>query len=239
VISSETASVRYDQVNVTLAQMPKGQVMCKNTSEVESGTVLNVTWFSKGAYTNTVYLRYATDGYQTWNTAPGGTLPPYAGQKLRSNSSTQDPDATYRMTFQIQVYAYQKGIIMTILVFDNQKNITVVSLESPRIIVQHTCQRKSTTTTSSSAESERTTSTKAQAQKVTAGIDDSTDTQADVGDVEEAEAEGEPSSAAETDASSVNDTEEQTSDANFGNKVVIVRPAFLILVLTTITIVVL
>lgn len=115
--------------------------MCDNTTEVQSGAVLNATWLSRGKYTNTVYVRYGTDGYSAWNLPPGGTLPPFAGEKMKGNDVVQEPDAPYRMTFQTQVFAYQKGIKLSIVLFDNQRNRSVVTYESPEIFVRHQCVR--------------------------------------------------------------------------------------------------
>lgn len=138
--SSQTPRIEYDKVNMTLASMPYEQVMCKNTTEVQSGSVLNATWLSRGKYTNTVYIRYGTDGYAAWNLPAGGALPPFAGVKVRGDPEVQDPDASYRMTFQTPVFAYQKGIKLSILLFDNQRNRSVVTFESPEIFIRNRCE---------------------------------------------------------------------------------------------------
>ena len=146
--ASQVTKIAHDKINMTLSEMPYKQIMCKNSSQVQSGSVINATWLSKGAYTNTVYLRYGLDNYSAWNTAPGGTLPPFAGEKVKDgktkkdNDTLQDPDATYRMTFQTQVFAYQKGLVLSILLYDNQKGASVVTFESPTIEVKDVCERK-------------------------------------------------------------------------------------------------
>ncbi|KAK9900439.1 hypothetical protein P389DRAFT_192704 [Cystobasidium minutum MCA 4210] len=137
--TSATVKVDTSKINMTLANMPYEQSMCANKTEVQSGSVLNASWFSRGKYTNTVYVRYGIDGYQAWNLPPGGTLSPFAGSKVKGKNDVQEPDATYRMTFQTQVFAYQKGIKLSIVLFDNQKNKSVVSYESREIVVKSQC----------------------------------------------------------------------------------------------------
>lgn len=140
--TSQTVKVSTNKVNMTLATMPYEQVMCDNTTEVQSGSVLNATWLSRGKYANTVYVRYGTDGYSAWNLPPGGTLPPFAGENMKGDNGVQEPDAPYRMTFQTQVFAYQKGIKLSIVLYDNQQNRSVVTYESPEIFVRHQCMRE-------------------------------------------------------------------------------------------------
>lgn len=143
--ASQTAKIVNGKINMTLASMPYEQVMCKNATEVQSGSVINATWLSKGKYTNTVYVRYGIDDYAAWNLPPGGTLPPFTGIAVKADPlgiEVDEPNGIYRMTFQTQVFAYQKGLKLSILLQDNQKGIPVVTYESPEIMVQARCELK-------------------------------------------------------------------------------------------------
>jgi len=137
--TTQSAKIVYNKINMTLASMPYEQIMCENSTEVQSGSVINVTWLSKGKYTNTVYIRYGIDDYQAWNLPVAGTLPPFAGVKVQGDENIKDPKSIYRMTFQTQVFAYQKGIKLSIVVLDNQKGLPVVTYESPQIYIKDRC----------------------------------------------------------------------------------------------------
>lgn len=98
--ANETPS---SKLAIRLADMPYKQVLCQNISQVMTGTTLNVSWTSKGSYGNTLYAKYATDGYQAWVSAmptqPGtsGTKLPAAGKNGKKGSETD-----YLLSYQVR-----------------------------------------------------------------------------------------------------------------------------------------
>lgn len=155
--SSSTASpVQMDtnskgKVNVTLAHMPYNQSMCLTTSQVMSGSVLNVTWISKGKYSNTVYTKSAVDGFNAW-TAGMQTQPGTAGQRLSHfrplhssttmNDDKEGYDAMWQLTYQRQVFQYEKAIIFTVIVRDETLNASVAMWDTKPIYIVARCKAK-------------------------------------------------------------------------------------------------
>ncbi|KAL7005887.1 hypothetical protein EMMF5_004623 [Cystobasidiomycetes sp. EMM_F5] len=164
-------------VNVTLAYLPVAQQLCQNHSEVANGATLNATWVSGGSLTNTLYTRFATDGYSGWNNL-GSAFYPSPDARVPDSS---DDDPLYRYTFQTTVWQYQRGIIFTVLQYEPKKNVTLPGFSSKPISIVGTCKpdqpsmatstrsrmktrmaasRTSTKTTSSSSSSSRSSSSR-------------------------------------------------------------------------------
>lgn len=88
------------KVNVTLAAMQYSQSLCTNTSQVLSGSWLNVTWNAKGKYSNSVYAKYATDGFNAWS--PGMSAQASTeGKRLDPNKKKDNLAVDWQLSHQV------------------------------------------------------------------------------------------------------------------------------------------
>lgn len=127
-------------VNITLARLVGGtssgqqQTLCKNTSLVVDGTILNVTWTTKPKLSNTLYVRYGVDGYNAWTPA-SPTLPPGTGR-----AADPDPENKKKseliLEYQQTVFRANVGVAFTLLQFDKEKNVTHTYNTQPIEIVE-------------------------------------------------------------------------------------------------------
>ena len=98
-VNATSSGPPSSEMQVRLARMPYKQILCSNISHVMTGTTLNVSWTSKGNYSNTLYVKYATDNYTAWNSAMP-TQPGTAGNKL-GKAGESDSKSDYLMTYQV------------------------------------------------------------------------------------------------------------------------------------------
>lgn len=89
------------KVNVTLASMQYSQSLCTNTSQVLSGSWLNVTWIGKGKFSSTLYAKYGTDGFNAWT--PGmSTTANTEGRRLDNNKKKDNLATDWQMSYQVR-----------------------------------------------------------------------------------------------------------------------------------------
>jgi hypothetical protein len=90
------------KVNVTLASMQYSQSLCTNTSQVLSGSWLNITWNAKGKFSSTLYAKYGTDGFNAWT--PGmSTQANTEGKRVDGNKKKDNLAVDWQMSYQVRV----------------------------------------------------------------------------------------------------------------------------------------